>query len=103
MDEMLRSALLQSLADDNWVVRAHTTAAMLSLPMDYELINAISENLNDTHWPVRLIAMYSLAKHQGSNFRKVLAHTAEYDSDKLVREMAVALGGTAPKTAEPAK
>ena len=103
MDEMLRSALLQCLADDNWVVRAHTVATMLSLPMDYELINAISENLNDTHWPVRLIAMYSLAKNQGSNFRRVLAHTAEYDSNKLVREMAVALGGSAPETTKPTK
>jgi len=98
MDEMLRSSLLQCLADDNWVVRAHTTVAMLSLPMDYELINAISENLNDTHWPVRLIAMYSLAKHQGSHFRRVLGHTARYDPNMLVRWMAVALGGTAPET-----
>jgi len=101
MDEMLRSALLQSLADDNWVVRAHTTATMLSSPMDYELINAISENLNDTHWPVRLITMYSLAKNQGSNFRRVLDHTARYDPNVLVRWMAVALGGKAPQIARP--
>ncbi len=103
MDEMLRSALLQSLADDNWVVRAHTTAAMLSLPMDYELINAISENLNDTHWPVRLITIYSLAKNQGSHFRRVLAHIARYDPNKFVRGMAVALGSTAPETTKPKK
>lgn len=103
MDEMLTSALLQSLADDNWIVRAHTVATMLSLPMDYELISAVSENLNDTHWPVRLIAMYSLAKNQGSSFRKVLDHIARYDSNELVREMAVTLGGAAPETAEVTK
>lgn len=101
MEKMLTSALLQSLADDDWSVRAHTVATMLSLPMDYELINAVSENLSDTHWPVRLIAMYSLAKNQGSSFRKVLDHIARYDSNKLVREMAVALGGAAPETTEP--
>jgi hypothetical protein len=98
MQEMLTSALFQSLADDNWSVRTHTTVAMLSLPMDYKWINAISENLNDTHWPVRLIAMYSLAKNQGSNFRKVLDHIVRYDSNELVRKMAVALGGTATET-----
>jgi len=102
MQEMLRSALLQGLADDSWAVRTHTTAAMLSLPMDYELLNAVSENLNDTHWPVRLIAMYVLAKEQGTHFRKVLDHIAKYDSNNLVREMAVALGGTAPETTKPA-
>jgi hypothetical protein len=96
MQEMLRSALLQGLADDNWAVRTHTVAAMLSLPMDYETISTVSEDLNDTHWPVRLIAMYMLAKNQGSNFQKVLNHIARYDSNELVREMAVALGGTAP-------
>jgi hypothetical protein len=102
MQEMLRSALLQGLADDGWAVRTHTTAAMLSLPMDYELLNAVSENLNDTHWPVRLIAMYALAKEQGGSFRKVLDHIAKYDSNNLVREMAVALGGTAPEPTKPA-
>ncbi len=98
MQEMFTSALLQGLADDSWIVRTYTVAAMLSLPMDYEMISAVSENLNDTHWPVRLMAMYVLAKNQGSSFRKVLDHIARYDSNKLVREMAVALGGTAPET-----
>ncbi len=101
MQEMLMSALLQCLADDNWAVRTHTVAAMLSLPMDYEIINAVSENLSDTHWPVRLIAMYALAKNQGSNFRRVLDHTARYDPSKLVRDMAVALGGKTPETTKP--
>jgi hypothetical protein len=50
---------------------------------------------------VRLITMYVLAKNQGSSFRKVLDHIAKYDSDELVREMAVALGGTAPETTKP--
>ena len=100
MQEMLRSALLQGLADDNWAVRTHTVAAMLSLPMNYELINSVSENLNDTYWPVRLIVMYALAKNQGSHFRKVLDHIAKYDPNQLVREMAIALGGTAPQITE---
>jgi hypothetical protein len=102
MQEMFTSAMLQGLADDSWIVRTYTVAAMLSLPMNYELISAVSENLNDTHWPVRLMAMYVLAKNQGSSFRKVLDHIARYDSNKLVREMAVALGGTAPEITKPA-
>jgi len=101
MQQMLTSALLQALADDNWAVRTHTVAAMLSLSMDYELISDVSENLNDTQWPVRLITMYVLAKNQGGNFRKVLDHIARYDSDELVREMAVALGGTATEPTKP--
>jgi hypothetical protein len=101
MQPMLKSALLQGLADDNWAVRTHSVATMLLLPMDYELISAVSENLNDSCWPVRLITMYVLAKNQGSNFYKVLDHIAKYDSNGLVREMAVALGGTAPEVNEP--
>jgi len=39
------------------------------------------------------MAVFLLAKSQDSGFRKVLDSTAKYDSNELVREMAVALGG----------
>jgi hypothetical protein len=60
-------------------------------------MNAVAENLNDVHWPARLMAMYLLAQAQGSNFSKVLDWSAKYDSNKLVRDMAIALGATKPQ------
>ena len=98
MPALLKSALIHNLTDDDWVVKVHTMAAMLSLPLDYELTAAVAENLNDTHWPPRLMAVYLLAKSQGGSFGKVLDHNAKYDPNKLVRDMAIALGGTAPQT-----
>ena len=75
MPALLKSALVHSLAYDDWVVKVHIMADMLSgvshpqatLPLDYELINTLSENLNDTNWPVRLMAVYLLAKNQNGN------------------------------------
>jgi hypothetical protein len=94
MPAVLKSALLHSLAHDDWDIKVNTMADMTSLPLDYEFINALSENLNDTHWPVRLMAIYLLTKNQNGNFAKVLDWSAKYDSSKLVRDMAIALGGT---------
>ena len=103
MPAMLKSALVHNLTDDDWVVKVHTMSEMLSLPLDYELINAVAENLNDTHWPARMMAIYLLTKEQDSNFYKVLDWSAKYDSSKLVRDMAIALGGAVPQAQEPAK
>ena len=75
-------------------------AAMLSLPLDYELINAATESLNDTHWPARLMAIYLLAKFQDKNFSKVLEWTVRHDSNRIVRDMAVALGASVPERPE---
>lgn len=95
---MLKSALAHSLSDDDWVARAHIMADMLSLPLDYELINAVADNLNDIdHWPARMMAIYLLTKAQNNNFKKVLDHIAKYDSSQTVRDMAIALGAAAPK------
>lgn len=100
MPAMLESALAHHLADDDWVAKVHTMAGLLSLPLDYELMNAAAKNLNDTHWPARMMAVYLLAKNQGDNFRKVLDWTAKYDSNNLVRDMAIALGATVPQVTE---
>jgi len=98
MDKLLKSALKYNLTDDDWTVKVQTMTDMVTLPLDYELLNAVSENLNDTRWPVRLMAVYLLAKNQQNGFEKVLDWTAEYDSNELVRNMAVALGGKKPST-----
>jgi len=100
MPDLLTSALAHNLADDDWVVKVHTMAGMLSLPLDYELIDAVSRNLNDTHWPARLMAIFLLAKSQSRNFAEVLDWTAKYDTNELVRQMAVALGGKEPEQQE---
>jgi len=102
MPALLKSALLHNLTGDDWVTKVHTMAGMLSLPLDFGLINAMAENLNDTHWPVRMTAVCLLAKSQNSNFTKVLDWTAKYDSSNLVRDMAIALGAATPEVQEPA-
>jgi tetratricopeptide (TPR) repeat protein len=107
MPTLLKSALVLNLTHDDWVAKVNTMADMTSMPLDYDFLNAISENLNDTHWPVRLMTIYLLAKNQGDSFTKVLDWTAKYDSSKLIRDMAIALGGTPPpppqQPAEPNK
>ncbi|MBA7659063.1 hypothetical protein ES703_67027 [subsurface metagenome] len=100
MPDLLKSALLHNLNDNDWVAKVHTMASMLTLPLDYELINALAESLNDTHWPTRMMAIYLLAKNQDSNFAKVLDWTAKYDSSNLVRDMAIALGTARPQQQE---
>jgi hypothetical protein len=97
---LLKSALVQTLADDDWTVKVHTMAPMVWLSLDYELISVLAENLSDTHWPVRLMTVFLLAKSQGNNFRKVLDSTAKYDSNEYVRQMAIALGGAEPQQQE---
>ena len=103
MPGMLKSALRSNLSDENWIVKVRTMTDMLPLPLDYELINAISANLSDPDWPVRLTALYLLAQNRHSNPGKVLDWTARYDSNELVRQMAIALGGQKPlqKQSEP--
>jgi hypothetical protein len=102
MPDLLKSALVQNLKEDDWVSKVHTMAWMTPLPLDYDMLNALSENLNETHWPARLMAIYLLAKNQGNSFSEALNWTARYDPHKLVRDMAVELGATPPAAPESA-
>ncbi|MHC4805327.1 MAG: tetratricopeptide repeat protein [Planctomycetota bacterium] len=86
------SGLLRNPADGQWVVKVHTMAEMLSLPLDDELIGAVAENLNNTNWSVRMMAIYLLAKSSDGKFDKVVDWMAKYDSNRVVRNMATALG-----------
>ena len=108
MESLLKSALIHESgllcnpAKGQWVVNVHTMAEMVSLPLDYELLGAVAKNLGDTNWPVRMMAVYLLSsgghltvKTEDSNFDKVLDWTAQNDSNKFVRDMAIAvLGGS---------
>jgi tetratricopeptide (TPR) repeat protein len=97
MEPLLRNALLhengllRSSTKEQWIVKVHTMADMLTLPMDYELISAVAMNLNSPNWTVRLMALYLLSTTNDRNFDKVLDWTAKNDSNKHVRDMANAL------------
>lgn len=97
LPDFLRSALLhedgllRNTDDSQWVVKVHTMAQMLSLPLDYELIQAIRENLNNNQWPVRMMTVYLLAKSPNNKFDNVLDWIAINDPDSSVRDMAAAL------------
>jgi hypothetical protein len=96
MPAMLKAALVHSLREnEDWIAKSYTMSTMLDLPLDYELLDAVSENLNETHWPTRMMALYLLANKQGESFKKVLDWTANYDPSNTVRSMAIALGGEA--------
>ena len=97
MPELLKSAIIHNLTDGDWVVKAHTMAAIFSLPLDYGMINALAENLNDENWPVRMMTLSLLAKNQHRNFKKVLDWAAKYDNNMLVRAMAIASGAEKPQ------
>jgi len=98
MGPLLRNALLhetgllRNSANGQWIVKVHIMAEMLSLPLDYELIGALAQNLNDDNWTVRMMAVYLLSKTNDRNFDKVLDWTAKNDSSKHVRDLARALG-----------
>ena len=91
-----KSGLLLNPADDEWVVKVHTMAYMLSLPVDHEIISAVAENMNSTKWPVRLMAVYLLSTIPDSQFSQVLDWTAKNDPNKTVRDMAIVLGRDLP-------
>lgn len=96
---LLVDALRRSLTDKDWMVKLQTMEKMLLLPssLDYDLIRAASENLNDTHWPARLMALFLLSNLQGDDFKQVLDWTAKYDLSMGVRLMAIALGADIPQ------
>jgi len=91
-----KSGLLLNPVRDEWPVKVHTMADMLSLPMDHEIISAVAENMNSTQWPVRLMAVYLLSTIPDSRFDQVLDWTAKNDPSKTVRDMAIVLGRDLP-------
>ena len=99
MAPLLRSALLHEAgllrnpAENDWPVKVHTMAQMLSLPLDHPLVSAVAENLNNAKWPVRMMAIYLLDKSQQGQFDQVLQWIMKNDPNQLVRQMAAALQG----------
>jgi len=95
---LLIDAVRLSLGDESWTVKIQTMAMLLMFPspLYYEITRDVSENLYDSQWPVRMMSLYLLSKHQGSDFKPVLDWAAKYDSQEYVRSMAIALGGDKP-------
>jgi hypothetical protein len=91
--QLLRSGLARCLGDEDWTLRAETMLMLGDLPLDYNLLNAVSENLDSKQpWPVRMTALWLLGKDDDTAFRKVRDWTAQNDDNKMVLEMAAALG-----------
>jgi len=90
------SGLLLNDSAEDWIVKVNTMADMLSLPIDRELVTAVARNLNDSRWPVRLMAVYLLATSSDGDFGRVLDWTAQNDTSELVRSLAMSLGSAGP-------
>jgi hypothetical protein len=88
---LLTSAIAKCMGEDDWVLRVETMAALQNVNLDYRLIDAISEQLDYKAWPVRLLALFTLAEEQGANFQPVLKWTSTNDTQQLVKDMAMEL------------
>lgn len=86
------SGLLLNPAEGRWTVKVNTMADLLGLPLDHKLIRAVAENMYDDKWPVRMMAVYLLAKNPDGGFTKVLDWIAQNDANQAVRDMAAVLG-----------
>jgi hypothetical protein len=91
--QLLSSALARCLAEDDWILKVQTIAAMLRLKLDYRLTEAVSAELNNPNWPVRLMAVFALARTQDEKFKPVLSWTAKNDPQPQVRKLAALLSG----------
>ena len=97
---LLKSALARIMEDDDWNIIVQALAAVLSLKLDYGLVEDVSVQLDDENWPVRMMAAYILAKSQQQQFQGVINWMAEHDQSRIVRDMAIALGAVPPKKAD---
>jgi tetratricopeptide (TPR) repeat protein len=97
MKDMLRAAfvsesgLLLGPGPDEWPVKVHAMADMLSLKLDQELATIAARNLSDPKWPVRLMTLCLLSANGGAGFDKMLDWVAQTDTNVLVRGMTTAL------------
>jgi tetratricopeptide (TPR) repeat protein len=85
------TGLLMGGGEGEWVARVNAVSDLLGLSLDQELATVVARRLTDPQWPVRLMAVYVLARSSTSNFNAVLDWVAKNDKDELVRSMAVSL------------
>ncbi len=96
---LLEDALRLALEDNDWIVRMHTLTMLSEFESDlpFEMIQAVSENINSDNWAIRMLSLFVLAKQESSQFDQVLDWVAKYESRPLVQSIAVALGGEPPE------
>jgi hypothetical protein len=82
------SGLLKNPENGDLAVKVYTMAEMFFFPLDYELIETVSENMYNDNWPVRMTAVYLLAESQGQKFLKVLEVISKSDKNLWVRNIA---------------
>ncbi len=82
------SGLLKNSDEDSWVVKVCTMAQIKSLHLDYEIAQAVSGNLYDSDWPVRMMSVYLLAESQKDKFTRVLESISKNDQNQLVKDIA---------------
>jgi hypothetical protein len=85
------SGLLLGGSQNDWAVKINAMADLLDYPLDQELAGVVAKNLSHPLWPVRLMAVYLLAKSSVGDFASVLDWVAKNDADDLVRSMAQSL------------
>jgi hypothetical protein len=95
------SGLLLGGADSEWAAKVNTMADMLSMSLDQELTAVVLKNIERPQWPVRLMAIYLLAKSSAASVGGVLDWVVKNDKDDLVRSMAVSLQSTSPAATAP--
>ena len=89
--------LLLNRDNADWTIKVYTMSKMLSMPLDYgqaDLVRAVTENMNNANWPVRMMAVYLLAKSQDSRFDQVLSWIADNDTNQNVRNIVAALNAS---------
>jgi hypothetical protein len=85
------SGLLLGGSQADWAVKINAMADLLYYPLDQELAGVVAKNLSHPLWPVRLMAVYLLARSSVGDFAGVLDWVAKNDADDLVRSMAQSL------------
>jgi hypothetical protein len=96
MPGTLTSAIIFCLKDKDWETKVQTMLAISNLTLNSKLLNVVADNLSQSQWPVRMTALYLLAKNK-FNLDKVLDWSARYDQSRAVREMAIAFGAKVPQ------
>lgn len=92
---LLKSAIAKALRSDNWTIQFQTLLTLQFVPIKHEIASVLGELIQDDQWPVRMMALNLLANSQQGGFEKVLDWAAINDPHRLVKQMAVALGGKA--------
>lgn len=95
------SGLLLGGTARDWAAKVNTMTDLLPMPLDQELASVVLKNLESPQWPVRLMAVYLLAKTSVGSVSAVLDWVAQNDKDELVRSMALSLQSTSSAAAVP--